>query len=66
MNGPCVRQATFEEQAQNMSIHILTLELPFGMKRDLLGQLMSLTYIHEQDMFDASRKVEERRDKNYM
>ena len=49
-----VREATFEEQAQNMIIHILALELPFNMKRDLVGQVFSLSYIHEQNMITAS------------
>ena len=51
-----VREATFDEQAQNMIIHILALELPFNMKRDLVGQVFSLSYIHEQNMITASRR----------
>ena len=55
MSEAC-REATFEEQAQNMIINILALELPFNMKRDLVGQVFSLSYIHEQNMITASRK----------
>ena len=48
-----VREMTYEEQVANFIISILAIETPFGVKRDLIGHLMSLTYRYERDIKDA-------------
>lgn len=48
-----LREMTYDEQIANFIIHILAIETPFGVKRDLIGLLLSLTYRHELDIQDA-------------
>ena len=48
-----VREMTYEEMTVNIILHILAIEMPFGMKRDLIGYLLSLSYRHERDIKDA-------------
>lgn len=48
-----VREMTYDEQISNFIIHILAIEAPLSVKRDLIGQLFSLTYRHERDIKDA-------------
>ena len=48
-----VREMTYEEQITNVIMHILALETPFGVKRDLISHILSLSYRHERDIKDA-------------
>lgn len=48
-----LREMTCDEQIANFIMHILAIETPFGVKRDLIGDLLSLTYRHERDIKDA-------------
>lgn len=48
-----VREMTYEEMTVNIISHILAIEMPFGMKRDLISHLLSLSYRHERDIKDA-------------
>lgn len=48
-----VREMTYDEQISNFIMHILAIEAPFSVKRDLIGQLFSLTYRHERDIENA-------------
>lgn len=48
-----VREMTYEEQIANVIIHILTIETPFGVKRDLIGYILGLSYRYERDIKDA-------------
>ena len=53
-----VREATFEEYVTNIILHILALETPFGIKRDLISQILGLSYRHERELIDAMRASE--------
>ncbi len=53
-----VREATFDEYVANVIIHILALETTFGVKRDLISQILGLPYKHERELVDASRRAE--------
>lgn len=46
-------RTTIDEQIANFIIHILAIETPFSVKRDLISHLLSLTYRHERDIKDA-------------
>lgn len=48
-----LREMTYDEQIANFIMNILAIETPFSVKRDLIGQLLSLTYRHERDIKDA-------------
>ncbi len=48
-----LREMTYEEQIVNVIIHILAIEAPFGVKRDLISHILSLSYRHERDIKDA-------------
>ena len=48
-----LREMTYDEQIANFIMHILAIETPFGVKRDLISDLLSLTYRHERDIKDA-------------
>ena len=48
-----VREMTYEEQIANFIMHILAIDTPFGVKRDLISQILSLSYRHERDIKDA-------------
>ena len=48
-----VREMTYDEQIANFIMHILEIEAPLSVKRDLIGQLLSITYRHERDIEDA-------------
>lgn len=48
-----VREMTYDEQITNFIIEILAIETPFGVKRDLIGHVLSLSYRHERDIKDA-------------
>ena len=48
-----VREMTYEEMIANNIIHILAIETPFGVKRDLISRILSLSYRHERDVKDA-------------
>lgn len=48
-----VREMTYEEQIANFIIYILAIDTPFGVKRDLISQILSLSYRHERDIKDA-------------
>lgn len=47
------REMTYEEQIANFIMHILAIETPFGVKRDLISHLLGLTYRYERDIKDA-------------
>ncbi len=48
-----LREMTYDEQITNFIMHILAIETPFGVKRDLISHLLALTYRHERDVKDA-------------
>lgn len=48
-----VREMTCDEQITNFIMHILAIETPFSVKRDLIGHLLSLTYRYEREIKDA-------------
>ena len=48
-----VREMTYEEQIANFIMYILAIDTPFGVKRDLIGHILSLSYRHERDIKDA-------------
>ena len=48
-----LREMTYDEQIANFIMHILAIETPFGVKRDLISHLLSLTYRYERDIKDA-------------
>jgi hypothetical protein len=48
-----VREMTYEEQIANFIVHILAIDTPFGVKRDLISHILSLSYRHERDIKDA-------------
>ena len=48
-----LREMTYDEQIANFIMNILAIETPFSVKRDLIGQLLSLTYRHERDIKNA-------------
>ena len=47
------REMTYDEQIANFIMHILAIETPFGVKRDLISLLLSLTYRYERDIKNA-------------
>lgn len=49
------REMTYEEMTVNIISHILAIEMPFGMKRDLIGHVLGLSYRHEGDIREATR-----------
>lgn len=44
------REMTYDEQIAKFIIQILAIETPFSVKRDLISDLLSLTYRHERDI----------------
>lgn len=48
-----MREMTYDEMVANIIIQILAMETPFGIKRDLIGHILSLSYRHERDIKDA-------------
>ena len=48
-----VREMTYDEQIANFIMHILAIEAPLSVKRDLIGHLFTLTYRYERDIKDA-------------
>lgn len=51
--GEISREMTYDEYITNFIIHILEIEVPFSVKRDLIGYVLSLTYRYERDIEDA-------------
>ena len=51
-----LRELTYDEQIASFIIHILAIETPFSVKRDLIKHLLSLTYRYERDIKDALYK----------
>ena len=51
--GEALREMTYDEQIADFIMHILAIETPFSVKRDLISHLLSLTYRHERDIKDA-------------
>ena len=47
------REMTYEAQIANFIMCILAIDTPFGVKRDLIGHILSLSYSHERDIKDA-------------
>ena len=52
------REATFEEYMADFIIYILAMDTAFGVKRDLIGRLLGISYRYEKDVADATRKQE--------
>jgi hypothetical protein len=48
-----VREMTYDEQIANSIMYILSIDTPFGVKRELIGQILSLSYRHEREIKDA-------------
>lgn len=53
MMSEAVRELTTDEQIADFIMHILAIETPFGVKRDLISHLFSLTYRYERDIKNA-------------
>lgn len=53
-----VREMTYDEQIVNVIVHILSLESPLGVRRDLISHVLALSYKHDRDVIDASRRAE--------
>lgn len=51
--GEVMREMPYEEQLANFIIYILAIDTPFGVKRDLISRILSLSYYHERDIKDA-------------
>lgn len=47
------REMTYDEQIANVIINILAIETPFGVKRDLISHILSLSYRYERDVKNA-------------
>ena len=47
------REMTYDEQIAKFIMNILAIEAPLSVKRDLIGQLFSITYRHERDIENA-------------
>ena len=48
-----MREMNYDEQIANFIMHILAIETPFSVKRDLISHLLSISYRHERDIKDA-------------
>lgn len=48
-----MREMTYEEQLANFIMYILAIDTPFGVKRDLISRILSLSYYYERDIKDA-------------
>ena len=48
-----LREATFEEQITNMILHVLSIEVPFETKRLMIGYILGLSRIHEDELKEA-------------
>lgn len=48
-----VREMTYDELIADIIMHILAIETPFSVKRDLINRLLILTYRHEREIKDA-------------
>lgn len=48
-----VREMTYEEMSTNSIINILAIDVPFGIKRDLIAGILNLSYCHERGIKDA-------------
>ena len=53
MASEAMREMTYEEMIANIIMHILALDVPFGVKRDMIGHVLSLSYKYERDVKDA-------------
>ena len=54
-----IREMTYDEQITNAIIHILSLEQPMGVRRDLISHVLALSYKHDRDVIDALRGKEQ-------
>lgn len=53
MASETLREMTYEEMMVNIIMHILAIDVPFGVKRDMIGHVLSLSYKYESDVKDA-------------
>ena len=49
------REMTYDELIVNVIMNILALEVPMGVKRDMMGHVLGLSYTHEREMINALR-----------
>jgi len=45
-----VREMTYDEMIVNAIMNILALDVPMGVRRDLISHILSLSYAHEREM----------------
>ena len=57
-----VREMTYDEQIASFIKHILAIETPFSVKRDLISRLLGLTYCHEREIKNTLYSMGERKD----
>lgn len=53
MASEAMREMTYEEMIVNIIIRILDFDVPFGVKRDMIGHVLSLSHKYESDVRDA-------------
>lgn len=53
MASETMREMTYEEMIVNIIIHILDFDVPFGVKRDMIGYVLGLSHKYESDVRDA-------------
>lgn len=53
MASETLREMTYDEMTVNTIMHILALDVPFGVKRGMIGQVLSLSHKYESDVKDA-------------
>ncbi|MBO7205355.1 MAG: hypothetical protein J6V08_02940 [Candidatus Methanomethylophilaceae archaeon] len=56
---PTGRELTYDEMTVRFAITILALDVPMCVRRDLIANVLDLSYKHEQDLFTARRENEQ-------
>lgn len=52
-----VREMTYDEMIVNAIMNILALDVPMGVRRDLISHILSLSYRHEREVINALREA---------
>lgn len=53
MASEALREMTYEEMIANTIMNILAIDVAFGVKRDMIGQVLNLSYKYESDVKNA-------------
>ena len=56
MSEAC-REMTYDEMIANVIINILAMDVPMGVKRDMISHILALSYRYERDMIQTQREV---------